>query len=478
MKNLFLFLCVLLVTSNAADIEFRRYYTDANGNGVYDGGDTELPAGDDIIRYRYVFSLEGTPLPATGAFQLTFAPFMGAGSGIATITTRNFTGATTDLSPILTGGMTVPGATGWGGFDNGTWYQPAIKVEILSNPGVRGVAQFVPHRIKSVRKPGTVGSQRTMIFDVILPMELTSVTRGNYTVEIVSGHRMDAAKQYVIRIEGWPSDFARTTPPANPPTSITHRASVAMPTPAQMGGTGTKYYYWVWKRIVPGSFGGPWASGEVDNGIPVRLLDSESYAATGGGSGSEPPVSGDPPPATTAPTPTPPQAEAVNPDGVTTTDTGGDGTVAPGGGGGGEPADVYGDVKNALLDAGNQSLGTTMGSAAGQPTNADVPEERGRLDDIEGLQGDIAGGIADAKTSFTGKVDEVAAQGAMIPTAIGTVSSINFGSFNLGTASTGLEVTLSGSGMGGMVPVVRSIILGAMSICFIIISVRTTRGYL
>lgn len=336
----FLFVLVslaLCMPLRAVDQICYVYFTDTNGNGVWNPGEPMAGAYDQII-FRCVTGysprqLNGqNAIPTTGQFKASHYP-MGASTELARYT-RGFTGATTDFSAATS--VYTPGSYSQTAYD--VWYDQAFSMQILNNTNVTGVPKTVFHRVKSVLKPGTVASKRTIYLDVMLPMT-GRLDRYNYTVEIHSTQKIDTVKDYVIRIgESAAMDAYRLTPAGNPPALISHLYTVGMPTPAQLGGTGTAYPYYVWKRVAPGEMT-LWHSGWADNNVPVSLYDPETVPVQGQTDAPDsvdqnPPIAGDPPT-----NPLNPQANAGD---GTSKPTGGNGLTPTGGdsGSGGDPSQI------------------------------------------------------------------------------------------------------------------------------------------
>lgn len=181
---------------------------------------------------------------------------------------------------------------------------------------------------------------------------------------------------------------------------------------------------------------------------------------------------------------------------TTTTVTGKDGAMgAPGtpgtntsqtttfppssGGGGGQEGDeltqaeVYDAVRSALDDAGN-SLQAPVIAKHGQEEQ-DFHQERGRWEELEDVTTEVTTGLETVRNTVLAKF--AGNRLDWLSASLGTVNTIDFGSFAIGSRTVTLSVSLN-SGVGSIVPVMRQVILYVLWICMAVTVAHTVKGYI
>lgn len=135
--------------------------------------------------------------------------------------------------------------------------------------------------------------------------------------------------------------------------------------------------------------------------------------------------------------------------------------------------DFYEGTKQALKDAGNS---TGVPPPGAKEVTDYVQDEKGKSEDVEAAMQAAFDGIEDTKTGFMDKLAGLDLDA--LPTSIGTVPSINFGTLNFGSASGSLDVNLSSGAMGTALNLIRTVFLFGLTIGWIVLCVSTVREYL
>jgi hypothetical protein len=152
--------------------------------------------------------------------------------------------------------------------------------------------------------------------------------------------------------------------------------------------------------------------------------------------------------------------------------------------------DFYEAVRQGVLDASRTATGTTgtgtgvsgggSGSSAGLPAKTltaleGFDSEKGKLNDVGGKVDTALSKVGDVKAGFAGKLGSVTTLNSL-PSSIGTVASLDFGTVNLGVSTLDLDIDFTGP-VGSKVALIRSCFLWAMSIGFVVLSVQVFKGY-
>jgi hypothetical protein len=135
--------------------------------------------------------------------------------------------------------------------------------------------------------------------------------------------------------------------------------------------------------------------------------------------------------------------------------------------------DFYEAVRQGLIDAGKTTAGATIGNPQIQDiTNTDT----GQAQDVQSKATQAAADVSTVKSSFRSKL--AAINFSALPTSLGTVSSLNFGSFSMGGATRTISLDLSSGPMATGVSNVRAVILFVCAVIFMFVCVKTVKGYL
>lgn len=399
-----LFLC-FCVSVQAADITIYRYFYDNNHDGIWNSGDTYPPGNvpnlssgnsDDFVRFKFVpvFVGETSKIPPSGNFQLKIRP-----NGVTsenTIINRGFSGATTDRTPATWVFTTQDGYGGPGQVAEGVWREirgfattSSIPSPYVASGFATTSAPRVWHRVKWEHKPltpGAVAPYKNLEYICEVPFDL-GLLRSQYTVEIYSSQRVDAAVEYWIKPEGLETSY-RVNPAGNPPSLTWLSAMWYADSP-----DASPVNVWVYKRVQGVTGTVEWYRGTIYPWTPLVLRDSNGGSTitstgapstvTGDGDSTTPP--GAPPSA-------PPPASGVGAGGVVVS-TSGNGTTTSGGGGG--PVNITADTVNVDLDA---------GSAAGQPTMPDIgapsASDKAKMQAINDFADTVGGTLTSAKNGM------------------------------------------------------------------------------
>lgn len=145
--------------------------------------------------------------------------------------------------------------------------------------------------------------------------------------------------------------------------------------------------------------------------------------------------------------------------------------------------DMYNNVLQALRDAAKGSAAddapavaaAVAGMTNGTATAADL-SDRGHLDDVQGKIESIASGVDSARSGVGAAIAGLQADVLDIPHSFGSVSSLDFGSFEVSGATINLGIPLH-TGFAVVFDWFRTALLWALTIGFIYITITTIRGY-
>lgn len=158
-------------------------------------------------------------------------------------------------------------------------------------------------------------------------------------------------------------------------------------------------------------------------------------------------------------------------------------------------ADFYEAVKAAVADAGNSGVttkGTGTGSEGGGGNQqgsggtalpgrtltdlAGFDSQRGKVDDMAGKISETTTRAGQVKSGLTAKLASQSL--SALPTNIGTVGSVSFGTLSFGAQTIPLSLDLASGAVGSKVPLIRTAILWVMTVGFAVGSVSVVRNYL
>lgn len=134
--------------------------------------------------------------------------------------------------------------------------------------------------------------------------------------------------------------------------------------------------------------------------------------------------------------------------------------------------DFYDVTKQALKDAGNSGAAPTSAASA---TLEDISQsDKGVTEDVQGKMESAETKVSDIKTTIEERIRAINLNS--VPTSLGTVSSLEFASFDLGSNHTRVTLDLSGPPWGNAVSIFRGAVLFGITIVWVILSVQTVKS--
>jgi len=140
--------------------------------------------------------------------------------------------------------------------------------------------------------------------------------------------------------------------------------------------------------------------------------------------------------------------------------------------------DIYNDVRQALMDAGNSGTYPTPQVNASYDFGLGLTDERGHLDDVEGKIQAVTDKLDDASDSMVDKVEAFGHKLDALPTSLSTVDSISLGTVNIGGQTSALSLNFSTGTFATPISIVRQVAYFILCVGFILACIQTTRGYL